>query len=395
MNAASVIVKIKHVVWRDGQPRFVPGPKLRELGFRGRDLKHPSGSWYTLQDCQGFVQEIEVEIGQRRAQKESGKRLKAVKAQNIYTVAQLFDDLFREPKFQKAGTVRVKTLAPSTVRNYKQMSKSLQDFDEELWLSPVASVSTVVAWGLYEKLYAEKGLHMARHVIATCSMAWSWWRKRGSNRINPFKDLGMETPEGRLRSEAPATIRHFVATCDRLGRPEIGDMIMLGVFSVQRQADRLALTWNDVAGGRFKVEQGKTGKKVAAAIPAPLLARLEAAKGRRKDHKIQWPNVVIDEQARRPFKPDHYRHVFAAMRDAAAKDLPALAGFRDQDLRDTGLTWARDGGADFDTRRQLSGHSQASAALEEKHYLAQAESQGDEAVKAIEAVWEKTDDKSE
>lgn len=388
MNAATVTLKIRYVVHPLDRPRFEPSPALRRLGFKGRDLKHPDGRWFDILECQKYVDGLLAEIATRRQRQAEGKRLKPLSPQNLYSVAQLFADLFQEPRFQAAATVRVKTLSPATVRNYKTMANALLGFDEELWMAPVASVSTVVAWGLYEKLHAAKGLHMARHVIATCRMAWSWARKKGRAHGNPFMDLGMETPKGRTRAASVAELRHFIAICDQNGRPEIGDMLMLGLVTGQRQADRLALEGGQVEGGRFRFLQRKTGKRISGPVVPALAARLDGARARRRDDKVQWPQVVIDEEANQPFKADHYRHVFSVMRGRAALTMPSLADLRDQDLRDTAITWARAGGAGFEERRKLSGHSQQSAALEEKHYLAEAESEGDEAVAAIMSVWE-------
>ncbi|RUT82976.1 hypothetical protein, partial [Mesorhizobium sp. M7A.T.Ca.US.000.02.2.1] len=33
--------QIKHVTWRDGRPRFTPGPELRDAGYASTDLRWP------------------------------------------------------------------------------------------------------------------------------------------------------------------------------------------------------------------------------------------------------------------------------------------------------------------------------------------------------------------
>lgn len=40
-------VKIKYISWRDGRPRFTPGPELRTEGWRGKDLLHEDGTWFS------------------------------------------------------------------------------------------------------------------------------------------------------------------------------------------------------------------------------------------------------------------------------------------------------------------------------------------------------------
>ncbi|CAN1721950.1 putative Tyr recombinase domain-containing protein [Hyphomicrobium sp. 1Nfss2.1] len=42
-------LKVPYFVWRDGRPRWVPGPKLRQQGFKGRDLKDDDGRWLPLE----------------------------------------------------------------------------------------------------------------------------------------------------------------------------------------------------------------------------------------------------------------------------------------------------------------------------------------------------------
>lgn len=388
MNAADVTIKIRYCIWRDGRPRFVPAKDLRALGFKGKDLKHEDGRWFNIIETQAFVGELLQTVAERKTKKLDGKRLGKIPVQQHYLVADLFKDFFLRPEMQPQKEVRVKARAPNTVRYYKTMSKALRDFDAELWASPARAVNVVIAWGLYEKLYAERGLHMARSVIATCRSAWSWARKKGKVSENPFKDLGMETPEGRQRAGTVAEMKHLIGICDANQRPEIGDMVVLGFLTGQRQADRLDMEGGQIEGGRFRFYQAKMKKRISGPVKPILAARLEASRERRKKHKVKWPQVVIDEKLQRPYKVDHYRHEFARMVKLAAVAMPSIADFTDQDLRDTAITWARNGGADFEVRRKLSGHSVDSAQLEEDHYLANEETLGDDAVQAIMNVWE-------
>lgn len=394
---ATVKVSLRYCVWRDGRPRFVPSADLRALGFKGRDLRHGDGRWLDLLEAQAWLDDLLRQVEDRRHKKAQGQRLRPVAAARAYLVSNLFADMLaQDPKLQKPDAVRGRVLSPHTVRFYRAMADILARHDPELWASPVAAVSVVVAHGLYEELAFDKargkGLVTARGVIASCRRAWSWGRKKGLVRDNPFMGLGMEMPEGRTRAATVQELRHLVATCDAQGRPDVGDMILLGVFTAQRQADRLAMKRSQVTQGRWRVQQQKGRGKVTVTGPVPplLLARLQAAWKRREVHALQHPHVCIDERLNAPWNEHAYRHVFADLRARAAATLPSLADLRDQDLRDTALSWARDGGADsFEERRKLSGHSAQSAELEEKHYLAASERHGDAAVQAIMAIWEK------
>lgn len=46
--------KVPYVKWRDGRPRFEPGPALRRRGVRGVDLRHPDGTWFLLHECMEY-----------------------------------------------------------------------------------------------------------------------------------------------------------------------------------------------------------------------------------------------------------------------------------------------------------------------------------------------------
>lgn len=388
MNAATIIIKIPYCVWREGRPRYVPGPTHQAMGYRSMDLKHDSGRWFTLAETQGWVDKLKAEITARKEQGKVKKKHSELQKPKGYLVADLLADMLRDdPKLQKAGTTKVKALSSDTRRYYQTMADTLQAFDEEVWAAPAASVSVPVAWGLYEKLYADKGLHMARGVIATCRRAWGWGIKRGKVEQNPWRGLGMETPDGRRRPATVDELRHYMAIADANKRPEMADMAMLAVFTSQRQADRLAMHWGQVSKNRLTLAQNKTGKAITFDLPAELLARLEAAMERRKANTLQHKQLVIDERANSPWKRDHYRHVHAGLIKLAMVAMPSIADLRDQDWRDTALTWARQGGAEFEKRRMLSGHSQQSAALEEKAYLGDVGTEGTDAVNAILTVW--------
>ena len=78
-----------------------------------------------------------------------------------------------------------------------------------------------------------------------------------------------------------AEMMHLIETADELGVPEMGDSIMLGLFTAQRQNDRLNLEGGQVKDGEIYLRQSKTGKAFVIPAAAPLVARLEAGRRRR------------------------------------------------------------------------------------------------------------------
>lgn len=94
-------------------------------------------------------------------------------------------------------------------------------------------------------------------------------------------------------------------------------MIALGAFLGQRQNDRLSMQWSQVKPAGIEVRQSKTDAFVLVRVGGALRPRLEAARERQRALNVRARNVIIDEPNRKPFKADHYRHVWAEVRAAA------------------------------------------------------------------------------
>jgi hypothetical protein len=101
------------------------------------------------------------------------------------------------------------------------------------------------------------------------------------------------------------------------------------------------------------------------------------------------PHVIIDEKTGQPFKGDWYRSLFARVRAIAAAGVPGvlepcperahvadsdpvkgIVDLRDQDLRDTTVTWMARSQADVYEIARVTGHSFATIHDILKHNLA-------------------------
>jgi hypothetical protein len=67
-------MKIRYVAWRNGRPRFHPGPVQRWAGFLGKDLRHKDGMWFDEAECRAFSQEMSAAISARRAELQAAGR---------------------------------------------------------------------------------------------------------------------------------------------------------------------------------------------------------------------------------------------------------------------------------------------------------------------------------
>ncbi|WP_057464495.1 hypothetical protein, partial [Pseudovibrio sp. POLY-S9] len=361
---AKLQIKIPHIAWRDGRPRFNPGPGLRRLGYKGEDLKDSAGNWLGLEASIQWANKRSEEVeARRKAIKMGAKTQQPKRRAPIFSVSTLISHWHQSPKFEK--------LAPKTQEWYRQMGNTLSNFDEEFWAAPAAGISTPIAYGLFEALEISKGLTTARGIIATCRSAWSYGKLKGLVGDNPFKELGMSTPAPRLRVGSIHEMKQLIAAADACGRPEIGDAIMIGLCTGQRQGDRLSLIEESREEGRIKLRQNKTGALVSMPELAEVTKRLNAAKARRANWKVKYPQLVQDETAQKPFSitSKHYSRKFREIRQYAVKGDPAkglkatpsLTDFTDQDLRDTAVTWLANARCQIPEICAITGHSLESA----------------------------------
>lgn len=159
------------------------------------------------------------------------------------------------------------------------------------------------------------------------SLVYEWGRKQGIVTNNPAQRFGkLKTPPRQIMWE-PDELTLIMEK----GTPSVRLAVTLGLYTLQREGDLIALPWASVTGGRFQLRQRKTGKLVAAETHPVLQAALDATKRR----AVQ---VLVSEVTGRPFDEHLFRHTFAydRARLGLRKDL------RFSDLRRTGaVTLAR------------------------------------------------------
>lgn len=416
---ATLSIRITHVSWRDGKPRFQPSPQARAEGWKGENLRHgpevfrvghppkKTGPWFTADECLAWVKVREQEIDRRRQDiadaRMRGARVGKLKVGTApsYSVEDLFTDWMSSPRMSDGETVgkrKAKTVSANTLDDYNSKRRTLAVFDPEIYIAPVNALTQPIVYDLYERLWQARGLATARGVIATLSSAISWGMRKGKVRlaVNPCKSLGMETPKPRLRCLSPAEVKALVAAADLTGRPEIGDSVILGCWTGQRQCDRLVMIDGGAVDGRRLLRQSKTNAVVMIPDAPEVKKRLTAMRRRRKIWAVSPMEIIVDEQHRRPWLRSHYNHTFAAVRAAAVAGIrdatsgawlleptPGLADARDQDLRDTAVTWLARATCTLPEICAITGHSLESAHQVLKHYLASHPELADNAIKKL------------
>ncbi|TCQ82586.1 hypothetical protein EDF68_101977 [Ochrobactrum sp. BH3] len=429
-----------HVSWRDGRPRFQPGKELRAMGYTGKDLRHEDGPWYTRGEAVDWSSKFQQELAGKRKPAPTTPR-SAPPRYTGYTVENLIADWTnprRNPKFKPNGA---RSYSPATMTDYKDKMNVLRQHDGELWVSDVRSLDRPTCRNLFDSLWEGRGLATAKGVLLTLSSAISWGMLRGRVKLldNPATKLQMESPEPRVRFGTRPEILSLIATADRLGRPEIGDMIVLAVWSGQRQSDRRELIDKGLMNNRRIFKQSKTGAIVAIMQSPELDRRLDASRRRREAANVRDPRVILDEKLWKTFSKRHYHDIFSKVRDAAMigvidisatqKNFPSeklmnaaikkiyekhrkgqavydvrivykispmisLHDLQDLDFRDTSVTWMALAGATIPEISSVTGHTAESATRILRHYLARHPEMADSAIRKM-VSWYEADGETE
>ena len=154
------MAKIKlppYLKWRDGRPRWEPGPTLRAAGWKGADLRE-DGVWLPLAKAIEAAEAQNQKVADWRAGKTDADSASEFKLP-IKRPTRNFDELYRRwsrsPEFGLLST--------NTRRDYyEKIELFLRDFGDE----PVAAVGRAILKGYWRKLYRERGHHMANGILA-------------------------------------------------------------------------------------------------------------------------------------------------------------------------------------------------------------------------------------
>ncbi|NUU41413.1 hypothetical protein [Tardiphaga robiniae] len=433
-------VKLPWIKWRDGRPRLTNGTRERALGFADADLRHapydskgrPLGAWFTYEEAREASEQHHQKILAARAE---GAKPKAAKPLRPPTLEDLMDDWM--------NSVEVQALSSSSISSYRKATRAViyrpesrteakdrrtreraaavlgvaipEREREPIASAPPSSIGAPELRDFFNYLKGARGHHMALAAISALSAAMTWGRESTKWRLarNPRMDMQFDRPDGRVVLITFEEFKALVAAADAIGRASIGDAIFLGLFTGQRQNDRLALKDEGLVDGRRQLKQSKTGMIVGLKEAPHLTARLAAAKVRVAALKMKLglrdmpETIVVDETTGRQYNEHTYRHLFAEIRTLAIKGdearglqpCPSLAFINpnsgapdfkhDQDLRDTCVILLDRAGNDLLSICDVTGHSYQSAQTIMKNYRARNAERADVAIDRLVAFMSK------
>lgn len=355
-------LKVPYLKWRDGRPRWEPGPKLRKAGWKGQDLRDDSNKWLDLNAAIDAARKLNAEVTEWRATGAMRRRTSAPKRPSR-TIGHLWDVWQASPKFLR--------LAPRTRADYRnKMAVCLAEFGE----IPVLAIEKAHLYRWWEELHATRGHAMANGILAVVRAMLSHASRIGWRPDNPARELGLDTVRPRQVFWLPEEVTAIVEAADRIGEPSVGDAVILALHSGQRQGDVLAMPMRIFDEQRIRLSQLKMRSRGGALIDAPmtpaLSQRIAAMRARRNATVVDLgAPLIVRESTGKPYDVDSYRKAFRRARVAAAKDCPSIADKRFQDLRDTAVTRLALAGCELPQIAAITGHSLSSITSIIKHYL--------------------------
>jgi integrase len=226
-----------------------------------------------------------------------------------------------------------------TRRSYLQNIKVLEEWAGE---APVVAITPARVEKLYTKLFAKTESKAAAVVTMLRILLGHAMRMdpplvKSNAAANP--GLIGRAPSGRIWPVDAVDL--FVEIADHLGHSSVGTAVMINHWLGQRQADILAMKPIAYRNGWFMVRQRKTDARVGIPHSPKVAARVELELQRQTDRwgaNVVHPKLLIAEETGRPWKEDHFRHVFSEIRAAMAEEWPAFF-LEDDNQVETAKLW--------------------------------------------------------
>lgn len=412
-------ISIPLVSWRDGRPRYAPSASARARGEKGQDLRHADGRWYTAEEAMAWSEA-------RRNPQAPAPQAPRLMVQGLSLAHILADFCDKNPRMLGKDIIegrRIRrALAPKTIAYYRDAAMLVERLDRGAWwVRLAATLDGPAIASLLHAVEVNHGLAQARAVRATLSVAFGWAVQNRTVAFNPVTTMPETLPvlPPRVRCGTIEEMHHLITAADATGRADVADIICLALWTGQRQKDRLSLTAGQLLPQELHFRQSKKhGQPLLIPMAATLATRMQAKAIRRAAldqaraarRLPPLPQVMLDEKAGKPFAQKHYQHVFRDVVLAAAYGLwrladgrlatvlpsgraalkhvntitlrsvpqgaeqilppcPSLLDFRDQDLRDTAVTWLARAGAQELEIAAITGHSLKTIKQILEHYF--------------------------
>lgn len=427
--------------WRNGRPIWIPGPRLRDAGWKSIALKSAEGEYLPRGLARIMAREIGEDVERWRKDPERrdlhytpGERRppKPVEGLSDETLANAAQRMFAHDTFR--------TLAPKTREGYKS--------DLERFLRWAGGCTPLVVdrkafrafialeW---DRIFAERQLGIperelanrptvtgpdgssyapdvrdarfsalddARNVgniagqsqvagvVRAVSRLYSFieteleWIPAGGN---PAAKFGLRAIKPNLRMPSDDELAHLVEISDAAGMPSVGDAIILEASLAPRPADLVGWTMDILAQGYVAGTISKTGARVEVKLPAAVRRRATMIHERR----AQWaadnprariaPQILLTTARRIPYTSDTLSREFSKVRALAAQDMPSVLDLTPYSFKNMGITRLSMAGNSRDAICAVTRHSHDLIASVLDHYIVPTREAADAAVDRMDA----------
>ncbi|WYK06485.1 site-specific integrase [Cereibacter sphaeroides f. sp. denitrificans] len=262
-------------------------------------------------------------------------------------------------------------LAPTTKAGYIRHIRQIEAEFGDMPLKALADPRVRGEFLDWRDRLGQKSKRSADYAFSVLALILAWAYDRRKIPSNPC-----EKP-GRLYAGSRAddiwTESQIAAFLAKAPKP-VRLPFLLAIWTGQRQADILKLTWSAYDGQVIRLKQSKTGRHMVIPVARQLREALDAAKARRK-------TLTICETSRgQPWTSDGFKTSFGKAQAAAG-----IEGVTFHDLRGTAVTFLALAGCSVPEIAALTGHSLKDAeAILSKHYLGRDRRLGESAVAKLE-----------
>lgn len=347
-----------------------PSPKLRRAGWTNLDCGTDRIQAIILAENRN-KEVAEWERGIANAAQHNGKA--AMRSMEDLIDAYKRDDAFRR-------------LKPSTRDGYNTSLRKIL-FWTDGGMTPVAHVDRQQVLALRGALFADGPNAPGAGLLRVLRILMGFAVDQGVISVNPAEKIRIPQMASRHHIIRPDAVELLHDTATRLGFSAVSLSILLGFWTMQRQADLLDYTkadWGTVHDSdipkaaatslmdqngqiwALQNEQNKTGQWVAAPLP-PDIRQLVAARIAQNDSRtVPVLNILADDQLPRRYPKrlfqKHWNRVrmFAwarAMQDRDYKLAKHIRSSQFRDLRRTGMCHFAELGVPVPWIAAISGHS--------------------------------------
>lgn len=385
---------VRHLVEKPGArgPRWFwqPSAALRAAGWKSQRL-----AANTLDEAIKAAEDLNAQLDQRRAERQLGKAARPAGSSVAAMIA-----AYKTSKWWPKGE--------RTRKDYSYYLRDIEAWAGDMPARAITSVAVQAFHSAMEKRTEGKGrkrvtIHTparAAAAIRVLSALLSAGRQMGFVATNVALGAGMTAePQREPVLWTVAQRDHLVATADAMGWRSQGTAMILNWWAGQRQADVLNLPPWHVEQGTLVLRQRKTRRQVPLPLHLvpELVARLEAERGR-AGAVTSLTHMLLHDRTGRPWLGHTFTHVFAEIRELAAKGgearapdgtttpiaaMPSVAHLLWMELRHTAVTQLHLAGMDALKISGVTGHTaQSVAAILERHYLIRTSEANEDAFKA-------------